>query len=114
MAISKVVFTKKPFKTSLKISEELLFNVTKTEGLDGDDFVNGLITQQINGWLWEHTSEVRTLEYFCPAPSFTDWLFRKKKGVRFKLEVKDLLLNPPALKDKTLRTYEVVQVNTDE
>lgn len=107
MRIAKVAFTKKQLKQIVKVSRNVLFDPELNIGTEGRDFVNNELTYCLNSWFLEHLSETRTLTYLCERPKFTDWLFRKRKKVEFKLDVKDLLLNPPVLKDKTIRTYEI-------
>jgi hypothetical protein len=73
------------------------------------DFLHERITAQLTAKIYESTIEERILSYHAPAPTFLDWLFRRKRKVEFDFKVKDLLIDPPANWQKRvfLRCYEI-------
>ncbi len=100
----QVTFNKNKFVISKKVSAVLLPDILLNFGRDDDDILKDLFTVQLEAFVLSHTSETRTLEYLCPKPSFLDWLLGRKEIAKFRLDVNDLLLNPPKI-ENTLRTY---------
>ena len=60
-----------------------------------DDFINKLATVILKGYVYENTKEIRNLSYTFKRPTFLDWILRRKRNVTVKVEVKDLLNDPP-------------------
>ena len=105
MKNKRIEFNKEKIAAYSKVCGKLLTNASLQSGLDGTDIVNDLFTIKLEGWILSNMAEKRTLIYYCDRPTFFDWLFRRIRTVKWKIEVKDLLLNPPELKDGTTRIY---------
>jgi hypothetical protein len=99
-------FEREKVATYARISKEMLTDLKMKVEQSDDDFIYDLLHAQLVGYIYSNMSEERDLVYWCKRPTFFEWLFRKSKKVVFKLQVKDILLNPP--KDKnTARIYQV-------
>ena len=88
-----------------KVPNELIVDAKLNVWECGDNFLKNMLTARLDAYLFENQADERTLTYYCERPKFLDWLLRRKKRVEWKLIVKDLLLNPPRLKEKTTRIY---------
>ena len=96
-------FTKEKIAVTHKISN-VFFDTELKFGIDQGDVFTDTMTAKLKSYIYTNMAEERDLVYYTPKPTFMDWLFRRTKRVVFKLEVKDILLNPPSKKD-TLRIY---------
>jgi hypothetical protein len=111
--MNEVIFERKKLRAYEKISLGKIEALSEfsIDAVD-EDVLNDLLTVQITAYIYENTAEERELTYYCEPPTFLDWLFRRKKKAIFKLVVKDLLLDPPKVKD-TERIYVVTQEQND-
>ena len=101
-------FKRERLKTQMKISKELLNDMSYHVGTVGEDKIYDMLTAELTAYIHTNMAEERDIVYYCPAPSFLDWLLRRNKKVVFKLKVKDLLLNAPKPPD-TERIYIIEQ-----
>lgn len=106
-----IEFDKEKVAVMEKISRELLRDVEFGCGNTDMDVVTNQMTLKLTGYIYSNMADVRTLTYYCDRPKFFDWLFRRRKSVNWELKVKDLLLNPPKLKDRTTRIYLVDKID---
>jgi len=111
MNTEKVEFTLEEISKIEKISRSVVSGSYVQPGYESDDFMKNLVTFQIGVYFYTNMAETRNLTFYCPRPTFLDWLFRRTKRVIFKLEVKDLLLNPPKMPDRTKRIYIVKKID---
>lgn len=81
------------------------FEVTKNELLMPE------LWARLTAYVYSNIAEDRDIEYYCPRPTFLDWILRRRKKVIFNLKVKDLLINPP--KDPATKRIYIVS-ETDE
>ena len=102
----KVEFDVKKLSAKHKFSKLLLSHAQFLSGHDGDDFVTETLTAMLEGYILSHTADNRVLRFECKKPRFLDWLLGRREIATFKLEVNDLLLNPPKLKN-TKRVYMI-------
>jgi len=101
----KVEFIKESISSATKVSRLLMQDSTVNIGRVGDDLTHDLFTVQLEAQMLSHLSETRELIYHCEPPTFLDWLFKKRKEAKFTLKVKDVLLDPPLLHERTKRFY---------
>ncbi len=59
----------------------------------------------LSGYILSQTVDKKEVTYTLPKPSFLDWLLGRKKSVVVTISAKDVLLNPPAIPEKTFRMY---------
>lgn len=110
----ETVFKKEKIASSLKISKELLApNLGLSIGQVADDIIMDTFSVQIEAFIYSNTVEQRTLEYYCPRPSFWDWLFHRQKRVTWQLSVKDLLKNPPSNAARIVVVERSAEDNSD-
>ncbi len=102
--MEEIEFTREKISAHMKTAKHLFSDINVMAGSEGDDVIHDLWTTKIEGYVLSNMAEKRTLTYWCPKPTFKEWLFGRSKKVEFDLEVKDLLLNPPKLKN-TERIY---------
>ena len=102
-------FKKERIKTDFVISESMFVNKEFRVGRINDDFIKNKLTVQLSAYIYEQTIDERDLVYYCPKPTFFDWLLGRNKRIVFKFKAMDLLLNPPE-KDDTERIYIINQV----
>ena len=108
-----IEFNKERIATMQKISKELVSDPSFALGTENDDFIKDEMTLKLTGYIYSNMADVRTLTYYCDRPKFLDWLLRRSKRVQWELKVKDLLLNPPKLKDRTTRIYIADQIENE-
>jgi hypothetical protein len=104
--MERTTFTKEKITVMEKISNEVIRELKFESGQTGDDFMNDILTKRLSAFVYANTLEERELVYYCPRPTFFDWLFRRTKKAVWNFKVKDLLLNAPATPN-TLRIYEI-------
>ena len=93
-------FTQEKIAIAQKLTFDMLFEI----GQDSEDYIKEQWTAVLSARILYNMAEERVLIYYCPKPSFLDWLFGRTKKVEFELKVKDLMLNPSKPKD-TERIY---------
>jgi len=98
-----------------KVSKKLIMGGEMAVDLDFDDFVKNTLTVKLEAWFLEHQTEKRVIDYYFPRPKFSEWFWGKIKGtqrkVQIQVDVNDLLLDPPPLKDGTMRFYVIETIN---
>lgn len=108
--VEKIKFDKEKISAISKVAKDYILDVNLTAGTVNDDFVLDQLTLQLDAWILSNAAEERILTYYCPRPTFFDWLFRRRREVKWELNVKDLLLNPPKLKKETSRIYIIREI----
>jgi hypothetical protein len=103
--MDKIEFNLEKASSFLKVSNEFISELQIRQGKDMMDELYDTITVKLDAMFYSNLADERTLTYYCPRPRFFDWLFRREKKVEWELKVKDLLLNPPKIPDKTKRIY---------
>ncbi len=101
----KLVFDLDKASSYLKISNELISEFQISQSTVDMDLVYDQLTVKLDALFYSNLAEERILIYYCPRPTFFDWLFRRERKVEWELKVKDILLNPPKMPDKTKRIY---------
>jgi len=92
----EIIFEKERIATMSKVSCELMSQMELDKCQIDDDYLMNTMTYRLSASIYSNTVEQRKLTYHFERPSFFDWLFRRKRKVEINVEVKDLLLNPPA------------------
>ena len=82
------------------MEEELRLRIS--QGIN--DPVTGMLTCDLSGYIHSHLAEEQEILFQVEKPKFLDWLFRRKKIVKFKTTIKDVRLNPPKL-DNSVSMY---------
>lgn len=98
----EIQFKKERFSSQIKG----FISVFTEAKIDVDEFIVDELTYRLTSFVYSNTIDERTLTYYCPKPTFLDWLFGRTKKVEFEFKAKDLLLNPPQIKE-TIRIYEI-------
>jgi len=107
MEVKEIAFDVEKISTMHKVTKELISEVDVSVGQASDDFFTDMLTVRMDAYILSNLSETRTLTHYTPRPKFLDWLLRRSKKLEWQLDVKDIMLNPPKLKDKTSRIYMV-------
>ena len=69
--------------------------------------IENILLHKCITYLVAHTRQIEHREVWAKAPSFFDWLFRRKRKFRFEVKILDLFRLPPAMPDKTLEMYRI-------
>ena len=101
----ELIFDMEKARSYLKASKEIITDIQMNQNQTAEDHLYNLLTVSLEAHFFSHMAEERELTYYCPRPKFFDWLFRRERVVKFKLDVKDLLLNPPKYPVGTTRIY---------
>jgi hypothetical protein len=90
--MEKTEFTREKISMYCKYSHEYIesMSVIETE----DIFVD-MIIKRVDAFIATHMAETQILTYYCPRPTFFDWLFRREKKIEWSILIKDILKNPP-------------------
>jgi hypothetical protein len=99
-----VEFTDERIRAAWKVSKEI-FEVTMHVGMAEDDMLRDLYTVFIEAKIKTRLSEQRELTYYCPRPTFFDWLFRRTKRVKFNLDISHLKLREAP--EGTVNIYDI-------
>lgn len=100
-------FEREKVRVMKRISKEMITDVKLSLHQTNDDFIYDTLHAELSAFIYSSLTEERELVYWSERPKFFDWLFRRKKIVVFHLQVKDIMLNPPKIKN-TARIYNVV------
>ena len=92
----------------MKANPDMIQEIKAIMSLDGEDFLKETMTLNLYGYIHSMAVEKKEIEYYCPKPTFMDWLLGRKRRVKFTLNVKDVLTNQPVLKD-SVRVYDVLK-----
>lgn len=103
----KVAFDKVKMSYSRKISRQMITNSKITEGYSNDDFMRDMLSRRIESYFYANSQIKRELKYYTEKPTFLDWLFGKRKTVYFELDIQDILLSPPEIKEGACRIYVI-------
>jgi len=103
--IEQIEFKKERISSFCKVSKEFISELNISAGTDYEDMIYDTLTVKLDAFIYSALQEERVLTYYCPRPTFLDWLLRRKRKVEWTLKVKDLMLNPPKNKNSTMRIY---------
>lgn len=81
--------------TKEKIAASCIVDITYKEGQVNDDFIRDQLTAKMQGFIYSHLSDVRTVSYTFSRPTFMEWLLRKPRTVNIECKMKEILINPP-------------------
>jgi hypothetical protein len=70
-----------------------------------DYFTNDLHLQ-LSVFVATSMKQEREVEYTFYAPTFKEWLFKKKRTAKFIVSSKDVLLDPPVTQERSIRFFE--------
>jgi len=107
MELKEITFDVEKLSSMSKVSKDMISEINISTGQASDDFFTDMLTVRMDAYILSNLSETRTLTHYTPRPKFLDWLLRRSKKLEWQLDVKDIMLNPPKLKDKTSRIYMV-------
>ena len=102
--MEKIEFTKEKIAVMEKISGSIIDSEFAI-GIEQGDVLTDTMTVKLKAYIYTCVAEERELIYYTTKPTFMDWLRGRTKRVVFDLKVKDMLLNPPADRENTLRLY---------
>jgi hypothetical protein len=68
-------------------------------GMIDDDFIRNQLTCLMKASVYEWSNPTQTVYKTLPAPSFLDWLLRRKKTVAIEVDCKEILVEPPVKSD---------------
>lgn len=88
-----MIFERNDITVFQKVSKAF-FNDNIQGGVVTDDFVNEMVTLRAQSFYYERKAETREVKYLAPKPSFLDWVLGRRREVVYRIEVKELLLNP--------------------
>lgn len=90
-------FEKQKIRAMIKMS----FQSMKLEVAQCDaDFINEELTLQLTSFIYQRTVEEREMVYYCPRPTFMDWLMRRKKRVVFTANLKQVINKDLGMQEK--------------
>jgi hypothetical protein len=98
--LEKLEFNLDRASAYLKVSKEFIAEVKINQ--NAMDLIYNQLGISIDAMFYSALKEERILTYYCPRPTFLDWLFRREKKVKWRLIVKDLLIDPPKLGAKRI------------
>ena len=103
------IYYRNRYKKIARIEKHLMKFPTNRVELESYESPKKMFIQELSLSIFEKTVDERTLEYECPKPNFFDWLFGRKRKVKFEFKAKDLLLQPVERNDE--RVYFIREFN---
>ena len=95
MEADKIEFTRERISTYMKATKEY---IESTEYSQVPDYmVENVLLCRLDAFIMTHLADERVLTYICPRPKFFDWLFRREKRIEWKVQMKDVFINPPKI-----------------
>lgn len=78
-------------------------------GVDGgfQNFMCDQLAYKMTGFIFEKSIAERSVVHVFDRPTFFEWLLRKSRAVKIKINVKDILVDPPKTKYDTICIYEI-------
>lgn len=107
--MNKVTFSKEKIAQSMKVSAEYIESAALKIGVTQEDFMFDELSVVLEAFVVSRLIEERELVYYCPRPTFFDWLFRRQNKLIFKTTVKEFLRNPHPMK-----TARIVEIDLDQ
>jgi hypothetical protein len=97
--IKEIQFNKERVATLAHFSKLLLSEpkITATE-----DFVHDELVLKLEAFLYSNTLEEKEISYLFKRPTFFDWLFRRTRLAKFDFKAREILNNPPQMKNTTI------------
>lgn len=105
METKEIKFNKEKLTASIVFPEEAVL----TMGRQGEDFIRDQFTAQIETFIAARINEEQTINVYHKRPTFWEWITRKHITINVKIQCKEVLKNPPAIKGRTILMYSVEQ-----
>lgn len=104
-------FFKKKMAVEVDFTREILFD---TSIVKFEDVIQGKLKIRLESNLLERTIAEKTIIHFLDKPTFMDWLrgflFNKRKTQFVKVNVSEVLKNPPATNQNTVIFYSAEKI----
>jgi hypothetical protein len=99
-------FYKKKVAVESTFTKDILSEITVSKF---EDIIFNKLTVRLESSLFERTISEKTIIHFLDKPTFMDWLkgflFNKRKFQFVKVNVSEVLKNPPATNENTILFY---------
>lgn len=100
--------------TREKIVAQIIVNPKLSEYIVGADSVTDFnifcmdeLMYRMSQDIWTKTIPERSVVHCFERPTFWEWLTRKPRAVRIKINAKDIVIDPPITAYDTLRIYNI-------
>jgi hypothetical protein len=100
------IFKELVLSVQSKFPKRIFQKASVDNGMIGDDFISNQLTYLMKASVYEWSNPTQTVYKTFPAPSFLDWLLRRKKTVEIEVDCKEILVEPPVKPDNCY-FYEV-------
>lgn len=106
--IKEHIFEKKKFAVFTKFSADILNDI---DVKIFEDKITNTITARMEAFFYEKQVAEKEIVYYFDRPTFLDWLLRRRKTKRIKINISDVLNNPPKTLENTIRHYTLTKQN---
>jgi hypothetical protein len=90
-----------------EVSQLLMDSVDLTTA---EDYIRGTLAKSIEVKLLEAQKETQQVTLYANRPTFLDWLLRKPRSFKVSVNCREVMKNPPLLKDgESAFLYEVTK-----
>lgn len=98
-SMDEIILTREKIAANCRVTKELIHEATVKFGMDGMDYVYDTLTAQIEAFLLSRINETQTIKITRRPQNFIDWILRRDQHFEFKIECREVMKNPPKLKE---------------
>ena len=89
--VRAMTFNRRKIATQIVASKNIISDMKFESGLNADNFIKDELTHQVSAYIYDRMlHEQRIVREFC-APTFTDWLFKRKRRFSFVVKAYEVL-----------------------
>jgi len=98
-------YTKQKISAYMKATPEMMTERNLRIGMDGEDFINDLLTCQLEAFIYKSAQPTQTTYHYVPRPTFLDWMLKRRKVINITVECDKVLKVAPD--DKSILVYNI-------
>lgn len=99
--MEEIVLTKEKIAANCKVSQQFINEGKIKFGLDSMDYIEGTLTAQIETFILSRLNETQIIKIDRKPQGFIDWILRRNQHFEFEIKCKEIMKNPPKLKEST-------------
>src|SRR5690606_477642 len=89
--VRSVAFNRRKIATQIVASKDIISDMKFESGLDADNFIKDELTHQVSAYIYDRMLHEQRIVREFNAPTFTDWLFRRKRSFSFVVKAYEVL-----------------------
>lgn len=108
----EVVFDKTKIASMMRVGNEVLTNIKFNQFKhDGDCFIRNELVIRMEADLYKATIAEKEMTFIFEKPTFLDWLLGRERIKNIKVNIWDVLKNPPLTSGDVTRFYNIEKLD---